>query len=1470
MLKLQPVLNKKQLEKVQYYNTAPFSQAYVDKNEKELYSIVKTVRQNQWLSNNKIIADKPETAKHLIFNKPKNGSPLELFTNKLNDTLSKSVWIKPKSSLEDVVPWLWVALSWLDLASKFWLAQDRKTTASQVAYWLGKTAWEINKPIVAALEKPWVLFSKPVSETVKFSTALFQGSKWILNQLQSELVETKPQNISEVKTWASALIPESRNIEDLYKRKKSETTKKEREESWLNLFQTWILKTAEDFETSQAKTNILFWTTNNLSDYYNIHSLEEKRRNIIAWAAPDKKKELQKFYDDTWAWQMAIDIWATIAWDFVTWGILKSTATKIANPKVAKVISTLWDSITKYWMWANEILWATQAVNAIAYYATTWKYLYDWDKEATEAMANWLFSSVIRGWIKYFSKGTNNIADINKTEVVEQISSDEWFTRGFNLMMSEVKEKLWNKIQDYAEWQGIVPRIIEATEQPKTSNIVEKTIDEKQIDDLIAWLRKETTYIDKKASKFKNYIKGLWYWKEWENDTWNVAQSVVNNLYNKFHNVSDDVFIKRVGWTEIDKAELKALQVSSDAKNVIEWLQNVVDWVRKSPQLIKDFPKYIRLKSRLAQGSYKDVTKQNKIDRLNKLLNKNVWNEKLTKDITKRIEELEQSKWVFFTTANIWWKSTTLSLEQTEALIKRFDAENPELKAIADLYWRLNAINLDRLELSWIISKEQRFGLEKNPFYIPAQLTEDALASKWDDLYIDEWEALFKKLQDEWNTSLDFDLDTLDNFSSYIEKSFRISRKNDYISKIIDLYNNVWEDLTSLEWKNLAWFTKVKYRVDWVVKDAAIPNYLADNLIYNRPIDFFALNYWRKATQIVKLQATWLLAPLFPVSMIGTEFLQGLVTTKIKGWDINVWMRYQLDRFLRKSKNVNSWLTRIWLSSDVQKDMSDALSWYLSSIGWDFWFLWGSWKDITDEFVQGGRSVVQRAITKYSNFLWGVDKVTSRAPATWSNIVKQAKEFNPKVTEDDIKKTIFKHWDKELQILNTSKVNRDLKNMWISPELSSFIGRGIFDYFSAWRWSQSLWRYLPYANLWAASVAQLANLTKGNKKWIWIAATVYWAKAYSDYKYNFWLEQLDWESAEDFKARQELWEKLRTQPWYIKYAVGKARLWEDWKVYFDNLAVNNNTAYWVIYSTLAWTLEGIRNRGGDWLLKELLKSNSQFINQTTVFINPEAKGKEWLYNTTGKIPALVKWPLETLFNTDFRYWWKVYTEWMWEIDDENTTYLWRALSGLFNQAGWETNTKAVDRVISWANPENLSAFKKIKTELVWIQEDIKKNWLDYWDVYNRLTSLIVSSRKLVDKESNAIFEKADKYNKPYEDYKFSTKKEVNQIKDIKELENFYNTKTKEIYWLYWNGKNLDYLIDTIKDKKLELEQWKDDKYLINRNNTYFANEIYNLQVKWDEKWYYELMNKFKEFWFKKEKVDNIFKEVQTIIDVNAK
>jgi hypothetical protein len=83
-LELKPVLNKSELQRISQFNSLPYSKAYKEKKEDELFEIVKSERKNRNMPTYKIDAAIPSTTKNFIYTKPKDLSPIQIFTSLFN------------------------------------------------------------------------------------------------------------------------------------------------------------------------------------------------------------------------------------------------------------------------------------------------------------------------------------------------------------------------------------------------------------------------------------------------------------------------------------------------------------------------------------------------------------------------------------------------------------------------------------------------------------------------------------------------------------------------------------------------------------------------------------------------------------------------------------------------------------------------------------------------------------------------------------------------------------------------------------------------------------------------------------------------------------------------------------------------------------------------------------------------------------------------------------------------------------------------------------------------------------------------------------------------------------------------------------------------------------------------------------------------------------------------------------------
>lgn len=1374
MIQLTPVLNKKDLENIKAYQSMPYSQLYKEKDEWDIYNIVKSVRKENQLPNKKIKPDDADSiSEYMISNKPKDWSILKNWwdflsnSKKIIDILStlKSQWedvIKPIKEKEDELVWkateklynIWkpVLNVWM------WILD----------YWQQNIIWKPASIITAAPYKAYSVFN------------------WILEEWLWKAVD--------VKKWKTT-IPEAIL-------------------STPSIIKTWISKWKEDRELFQLKNDIIYWTnTRNLWDFLNFKTSEEKVKETIN-AYPQYKDELQSFADENKATRTAIQIlWWVASWLWTSQALwrwaLKLSTMWATWEKAAKVLSNFqkyYDKTALNWLPA---LWAFVAANTWLHYLATWENLLSWDEETTN---NVLWSIFIKAMPEAF-KVLYKTWKYTSKEILSPLFENKEFKKGFSNFMTDLKDDLWNKVTDFAEWQWLVPRIIDET---KKSVSKEKPILNEVIDDVNIRVKEQED-----IAKINQLLE------EWRRlpskpSLKEKAIEKTTKLRDLFFERSNEDLVKFL-WIKWEKADyvlwdLKAINNRWRSKVLFDDIEQIIKPLSPDDKL--QLNEYMMLKNRYQQT-----------------INREANLEKLWKHW-----ELKTGKW---------------TKELMQKYLSWTEKDNYIIKETADKIHNITKVVLDDLLDSWIINKWEYDWLRQNPYYIPSKLTDESLDIIWRDWIKRQWEQLIKTLK-WWSEELNFSTtDSLYNLYNFYSKSLNIANKNRYIKNIAKYAKEIWNDLDVTPWKDLTkfskeWFEKYSYKYNWEVKEVMLPKYIIERLnktkFDNKTIS--ALKPFQAAVALSKTFTTWWLAPKFWLSQLPTETLLSSLYTWKEWWDMKEFFTLTANRLLSK----------LWR----KKEYYDLVSDFISSSWADFAWAKFAQEDLDKVF---NPSTVWLHLWKKSKFVkflsnmnyiaaW-FDKWWPRWPAFMADVMAQFKKIWK--TKWDFEKLITKYniWTEKNPVLDYTGFTNELIKLWVSANKARKTANDIFDYNAvsdAMKFSGSL---QPYLNITATNIDAIKKLlTKWDKKKI--ASIIWWfsSMAYMNYWYNFLRDEQAWE---ELRSR---WWTIRAQPW-LHYVDN------EWNSHFTQPFTNNNSLYNFIYwlTYLMWEANRIWTKDA---VKEWFWRTTQ---DFTYFFDLQ----NWVLDslrTKFNVPIL-KQILETSLNKDFRYWWQIYNEWYW-LNDINPQVsdlvkaIWVA-TDLYNRnlsddysenelwikSWWfQYNPVAVSRFLSWADPTQFSTYKTLSKMIKKFTEDWE--W-DSTKISEELLKFFTREFKPQNQTLNDIY-------KSREDLSIQTKLVNNQIKNLvkwastkEELWKIYSTYSKNIFNDFWDWKELKYLINEVKDKKKEIEWWKLAWVIWD----FTAEELWKvLAEKYknkDWKWYEEIRNQINKAWFKTNKINDIIK-----------
>lgn len=473
-LQLQPILNKKEQQLIASYNVRPYSRMYLESKENTLYDTAKALRKQNSLALSKYNKDDWETFKNLVINKPVEWSPAY--------ELLSWIWSTAKINTLEAPIQKWTFLErqseWLKTWMTSFIEDQIKPT---LAWWL--------KIIPAVLDKPQKTITKWVTEL---------WTVWAIGYY----------NAKELWKW----IKKSLNWE------------------WFSF--DWN-KASQDVEALQNRLHYTFWTAPWFWDYLNFNTMDENRKIMYNNSSNEEKKVLDKitpytiipdvvWWILTWLWtskaitKVATKLWTTS----VTGKILNALDQSLINPSL--------NNMAKIWAW----VWAI----TIPYYWMTWKWLFEWDEQATIwAWMVWL-PAVLKGlWIAW--KAWINL--------VKNKAFQEWFSD----FIEKYKTVAWNNLEELAQKQWVIQPImplkwwlqnietVDFTKKTKTElklirNSLNRIYQSQAVkwgysDDLEELKQAWITWFDNAKSKIKEedikFLKEQWVLKDWELDWWNKS-----------------------------------------------------------------------------------------------------------------------------------------------------------------------------------------------------------------------------------------------------------------------------------------------------------------------------------------------------------------------------------------------------------------------------------------------------------------------------------------------------------------------------------------------------------------------------------------------------------------------------------------------------------------------------------------------------------------------------------------------------------------------------------------------------------------------------------------------------------------------------------------------------------------------------------------------------------------------------------
>lgn len=977
-----------------------------------------------------------------------------------------------------------------------------------------------------------------------------------------------------------------------------------------------------------------------------------------------------------------------------------------------------------------------------------------------------------------------------------------------------------------------------------------------------------------------NSIPERWFFKAWEKniqrkliDTWytyDKNKSTISNWLNiRTKQLEQRVFqrreieaVKMFWWNEADIANLEQLRIRWSEENLVKAFNKKAKSL--SENALNKYWEYAQLKSRYMQMVNRNT---DTLAKLEELWNEKAWIEaaidvarraknpsednfkeifnlenKLAK-LNKEIEKVTAAN-KLDTKVNIWWRDIVFrTTDEIDAYLKWVESKYNSVAEMSDLQASLQKTVLNWLYDSWVISAKQYDALMRNPYYVPAKLTEESKKGDIGEQMYEMRAGLIKWLW-EWSDELTFSLDGIDNLINYYRRAYSIMTKNDFLREFDEIATRWWQDLINL--KNKEWFTSVPMFKDWERFDIFLPNFVTKRFEVDDVSQNLFLKTLRKWNQLSKVLITSY-EPLFVAKMLLSEHLSALMQSA------NTWtVSWEFFNFLPKKA-----ATKVWeiLKSDIwDRDFYNAMSQYIDATWASYWWMKGTSKDMLNELSSDlyySKNAYLRWYINTIDWVWkvfsDVEKYSTRWPVFTSALYKNAQDVW--MDKAEFRTLVKSFLNKETWLLDDRWLTKALKEKWINANLAAKYSRGIFDYLSAWDDFVFLWRYIAYANLVPVTGKALYNFSawaikrlwslptkQKNRAIAWITATI-WAvqsMAFVNYAYNYWLFKFPNESDEWFEERKRLWELLRTQPDYTKFRPWRAYLWTDWKIHHSNIGILNNTLYDFVYRATYTAMELARWNWMDldWVLKQA--------DDLTYFTKARWGVLESINLFT---PTTLKWALESSFNKSLYHWGQIYTPWLWLNDDKNVwviaNTIWDILSFWYSEWplwekvwGFQVNKKMLDNVIKFWDPEK-NWF--IKTLINNAQSEIinsSVNWITPKET-NYIFRLFWSSAKIMDETINWLYNASNDVSSNYKIQQNLVKNTFSETKSKEEAIDTYAKLAKNARASYWKDHKLVKYIEWELLNRIKALEWN---WIVKNLNALQANAIWKRMAELSNEW----------------------------------
>jgi hypothetical protein len=1459
MINLTPVLNKEERDRVNKFNSRPFSETYKENNETDIYDMVKSKRKEMELpSPIKFNRNDSNTYKNLIINKATNSSPVSsiIESEQKEDSIEDKLWnfiktnkIKTSSSIWEGIPIIWDILSRKDIV----LSVVKKEIFNVAKDFAPEDAEKITEASLDML-KTWTnklgsvtmgvldTVQKPATKTLQY---VWYGKDY-LDNFTGKAAEV----VSETIRW-----------EDLPSIQK-------------------------DVEARDLNRRLFLWVQKWITP--NLNSMEENRRIILSQLSWQEKVNAEKFLEDNSGRIMATEIWLGLAsWLWTTSTIKWALKTIPESNKILRGSLIALEETANPSIKNLSKVWAIMAFNATVYHQATWEWIFEWDKQAeTWAYASF-FALALKGmWLwgkatqKYVEKLMENddfvdwldsffskLAD--KTWAKTNLLSEEWpkpkvnknIYKAFQELEAQQTLKSPEKFGDEIWMEGALFRDSEGF-TPKTENI---TLLKKE-----GYMNSDDTYnfekINSEFRDFKRAFPNLGKGAHSPKITSDFTEKAVNKAWENLKvdtdavewfmnyqqvkpNSSFDAKIKRAGLWNVDNTAWK------NRLDYVKW-EVYSGYANNMPKRLASL---FWDNSKAVEADIKAISWKGRLSHLNNDMNNVLewlWDD--ADDFSKymwtksRLEKAKTNPWL---KTSVWWN--ILSKNELNATVKLYEdgIKGATYKKMWEQFSKINRELINYETEVWIRSiKEGGDLIKNNPFYVKDKLLDEITETfqKWGGY--SKWETAIKRNIKEGSDKFDFNPSTFENTYEDFARRVMFASNNEKKKLAYDLFEELWGGKNTgmrilKKWETLnpkMWEIEDTFYIKWEKVNVAMNKSWSD-MINSRDMGWTGLlkAMLRAPTSMAKILITGSLAPIHAVAQIVPETINAVLYAKSQKIWAGEYMKSWISAVSWGKINKNAFIANPEIKNAMEQ---------IAAITWaDFSF----YKAMESELADAGGRIIPKlqstgTLGKLNRKLWGVGHTlemnTLRLPLIESAL--KAQWLSP----DMFSKYIQEAWEFNIPI------DKYLKKKWINVSEAWGIARDVFNYADASNAMRRIGRYVPYANIAAVNTQVMKRLIFDNPKvWLWII----WAWVTASqllYEFNY-----SWNKGDI----------LRKQEWYLTHQSGF--FINDWESdEWNMIRVKNIPIIEWIYPLVVEANESIRQENREFSIKT---SMNKSIKDITYGVDLEGGLKGSLGNV---IPWWYKQAVEAASNYNFYFDWQIistynkrWDEKLLEFDAKTRPiYKWMALALSHMMSVWNPMTLRDDWIYEWGNqvsPKLLQHLFSYVDPMTYRQADFINKVVD---ISKSEIEVIMWKKEKSEDDMKKIYSLFSKtYNlKNWTDALYQFKQEWidNVSKHYKSQikQNIMTLPSSEVpeYIELMRGKEdgdfWDYINKQIKRRKKQDKWWKEMLIMSELNANQIAQRMYNDANLWKD--YIKFRDAFNQWLISRDKHSNVAKHFREL------